>query len=128
MYNYFIPVKIKNGDKMINITNVIKGIAAAALVFSGIYLPLDYINTPLTYYYEPPTQSEIQSVKEFSGYTVKEYNGKISVFENGSSEPLYSLDSPFVRDLPDYDRELLTKGIKAGSDEELLRILEDYDG
>lgn len=128
MNKYFIPVKIKNGDKMIDTKNIIKGIFAAVSVFSAIYLPLDYSNKPLAYYYEPPTQSEVQSVKEFSGYTVKEHNGRISVFESGSSEPIYSLDSPFVRDLPPKDREILNKGINAESEEELLKILEDYDG
>lgn len=128
MNKYFIPVKIKTGDKMINIKNTVKGVFATTLVFSAIYLPLDYSEKSVTGNFEHPTQSDVQSVKEFAGYTVKEHNGKISVFENGSAEPLYSLDSPFVRDLPIKDREILTKGINARNEEELLKILEDYDG
>ena len=105
-----------------------KGLFFSALVFSAVYLPLDVTNEPLTYYYEPPAQSNVQSAEEFKGYTVKEHNGKISVFENGSAEPIYTLDSPFVRDLPIKDREILTKGINARNEAELLKILEDYDG
>ena len=60
-------------------------------------------------------------------YIVKQHNDRIAVFVNGNNEPLQILDSPFVRDLPEYDRQMLSKGIIVETNEELLKILEDYD-
>ncbi len=60
-------------------------------------------------------------------YTVKEYNGKIAVFENGNTEPIKVMESPFIRDLPAKDQELLSQGIVANDKAELNKILEDYD-
>lgn len=60
-------------------------------------------------------------------YRVAEFNGKIAVFTGQNSEPVYVFGSPYVRDLPEYDRLLLKDGITASSNRELLKILEDYD-
>lgn len=64
---------------------------------------------------------------QISGYTVKELDGKIAIFENGNNEPLRVLESPFVHDLPSFDRQLLKEGIIAHNESELIEILEDYD-
>lgn len=56
-------------------------------------------------------------------YEVKEYNGKIGVFENEAL--IYTLDV-YVFTLPKNDRQLLSNGIKAENKEELYRILEEY--
>ena len=126
MNNCFIPVKIKNGDKMVNLKNKLKGILAAISIFSLIYIPLDHNAEPISYYYEPEIKTNNTSTTNRE-YTVKEFNGKIAVFENSNTTPLYILDSPFTRDLPKADRELLQNGIKATTEEELNKILEDYD-
>lgn len=60
-------------------------------------------------------------------YTVKEYNGKIAVFENGNTEPLKVMESPYIRDLPKTDQEILSQGIIVYDKTELNKILEDYD-
>ncbi len=60
-------------------------------------------------------------------YIVKQHNDRIAVFISGNDEPLQILDSPFVRDLPEYDQQILSKGIIVNNNEELLRVLEDYD-
>ena len=49
------------------------------------------------------------------------------MFVDLNAEPIHTLDSPYVRDLPEYDRKLLETGIIAHSNAELLKILEDYD-
>lgn len=115
---------------MIFYKNIITGVFAAVSVFSAVYLPIDCLTENETPYFEPESQSKIEAeaLTETKGYTVKEYNGKISVYHDGSNQPLYSLESPYVRDLPKHDRELLAKGIKAETHEEVLIILEDYDG
>ena len=56
-------------------------------------------------------------------YEVKEYNGRIGIFEDESL--IYTLDV-YVFTLPENDRQLLSDGIKAESQEELYRILEEY--
>ncbi len=69
--------------------------------------------------------NQINSQNEY--YIVKESDGKIGVFYSDSTAPLYLLDGPYVRDLPEYDRKLLQQGIIAQNNAELLKILEDYD-
>ncbi len=60
-------------------------------------------------------------------YVVKGINGKIGVFFENDTTPLYVLDGPYIRDLPEYDQKLLEQGIVADDNTELLKILEDYD-
>ncbi len=69
-----------------------------------------------------------ENTKDADTYTVKEYGGKIAVFLNNDNIPVYILGSPFIRDLPQYDRELLESGITVKSKQELVKLLEDYDG
>ncbi len=96
---------------------------SAVLLFSAVYLSLDTRYEPT----EEPTPSEQDAAVTPEKYTVKQVDGKISVFKGDDKEPLYTLDSPYVRDLPEYDRMVLEQGITADSKEELLKILEDYD-
>ncbi len=64
--------------------------------------------------------------KTVKNYTVRIQNGKISVFEDDSPSPLYTIDTPPER-LPDADRLLLNRGIRAASFEEACRLIEDYE-
>ena len=61
--------------------------------------------------------------EESTEYTIKEYNGKIGVFENGSL--IYTLDT-YVFTLPQNDKKLLTDGITVSTEKELLELLEYY--
>lgn len=58
-------------------------------------------------------------------FVVSEYQGNIAVFEKDNPSPVKITDVQIV-DLPREDRELLKKGIKANTKEELSNILEDY--
>ncbi len=58
-------------------------------------------------------------------YTVKEYEGKVAVFEANSNSPLTVYES-YVSLLPEYDRMLLKEGISVDNTEELQKIIEDY--
>ena len=60
-------------------------------------------------------------------YIVKNCGGKITVYEENSSTALFMLDSPLVKDLPQYDRDLLASGITVDSSDKLIQLLEDYD-
>ncbi len=98
-----------------------------AFVFSAIYLAVD-ITALKSKKADVITQPEVQSSSKAETFIVKEYNGKIAVFEDAKAQPLYVLDTPYIYDLPTYDRELLKVGITALSQQELQQILEDYDG
>lgn len=58
-------------------------------------------------------------------YTLREYDGRLAVFEAGEEEPVRVLDLE-VRLLPPYDQGLLRTGIEAADEQELRRLLEDY--
>ncbi len=60
-----------------------------------------------------------------SFYTLKEYNKRLAVYEDGKSEPIY-ISGVFVSELPKADRDLIKNGIPAHSEKELRRLLEDY--
>lgn len=73
------------------------------------------------------TENNARTMSADSAYTVREYRGKIAVFEGKSETPDYVLESPLVRDLPMKDREKLSSGIAAANENELDGILQDYD-
>ena len=56
-------------------------------------------------------------------YILKDYNGKIGVFENDSL--IYTLDT-YIFTLPEKDKKLLSEGICVSSKEELYQMLEEY--
>lgn len=59
-------------------------------------------------------------------YCMKEQGGEIVVFQKGNDQPIKVLETdPSV--LPDQDRQMLKQGIYLNSDQELRRLLEDYD-
>ena len=71
--------------------------------------------------YENADDNEIQ--EETTNYMLKEYNGKIGVYENESL--IYTLDK-YVFTLPEIDKQLLKDGIKAASKTELYELIEEY--
>ena len=56
-------------------------------------------------------------------YLLKEYNGKIGVYENDAL--IYTIDT-YVFTLPELDKQLLRDGIIATSKEELYELIEEY--
>ena len=56
-------------------------------------------------------------------YMLKEYNGKIGVYENNAL--IYTLDT-YVFTLPEIDKKLLGEGIKTASKTELYELIEEY--
>ena len=56
-------------------------------------------------------------------YVLKEYNGKIGIFENEAL--IYTLDT-YVFTLPENDKKLLSEGIVVSTQEELYELLEQY--
>ena len=56
-------------------------------------------------------------------YILKEYNGKIGIFENEAL--IYTLDT-YIFTLPQNDKKLLDDGIEVSTKEELYDLLEEY--
>ncbi len=64
--------------------------------------------------------------KEPVGFMLKEYQGRVALFRENSQRP-YQVLAIEVYLLPDADRQALEEGIFAGSEEELKKILEDWE-
>lgn len=74
---------------------------------------------------DKPVHTESQSQK--TSYTVKDFNGKIAVFENDSQKPSTVYETPLTSELPISDRKKLQQGIKVSSKKELITLLQDFD-
>ena len=58
-------------------------------------------------------------------YSMKMYDGKVGIFENGSSTPSQLLDIDIAA-LPAEEQRRLEAGITVTSHDELLSLIEDY--
>lgn len=102
---------------------IIISLFIASVIYSIFVLTIITVNNKKQQNPEP--KFEISA--ETESYRVKTHNNRIAVFIDGEQAPLYTLDTPLITDLPEYDRSLLKKGITAKTQAELLEILEDYD-
>lgn len=71
------------------------------------------------------SNSEIINPPQPVTYIVKDYNGKIAVFENGSDTPFRITDT-YTKNLPQEDKMLLSEGIYIDNDKDLALLLADY--
>ena len=99
--------------------------AITLILFLSIYLMLDakiekiqVIEKTVTVFKE-----EQEAAKNETEYLVKDFNGKVSVFKDGDFQ--YSLDI-YTFTLPKEDKNLLSQGIKASSQQEINDILSCY--
>lgn len=76
---------------------------------------------------KPKNTQKTVSEPDKTVYTVKDYNGRIAVFENDSETPSTVYDTPLTKELPISDRKKLQHGIKVSSKKELITLLQDYD-
>ena len=90
-------------------------------------------NENISIYYSPNKTASQENETEDPGnsrniknYTIRLHNGAIAIFEDGSSRPLYTADTPASR-LPAADRLLLENGIRAETLTEAYRMIEDYE-
>lgn len=76
---------------------------------------------------ESPVKKEckLETKETKQNYKLKEYEGNIAVFKEGSNFPIKTT-SISVKELPQADRDMLKEGINASSEEELSALLEDY--
>ena len=59
-------------------------------------------------------------------FTIKEYEGKIAVFDYGSAYPIEILDCP-LSSLPEDEAAKLRSGISVANKSELQKIIEAFD-
>lgn len=59
-------------------------------------------------------------------YLIKGDNDKIEIFKKGTKEPLYTIRKEMAN-FPEYDQKMLQDGIYADTDEQLYKIIEDYE-
>ena len=102
---------------------IIISLFIASVIYSVFVLTVDTVYNKKS----QNSESKYEISAESKSYRVKAHQNRIAVFIDGESSPLYTLDTPLLSDLPEYDRELLQNGITAKSETELLKILEDYD-
>ena len=100
-------------------------LTAVAIIISIVAVTVAYSTSHKTKSSNP--KQKPKATITTNTFTVKEYNGKIAVFENGSSEPIKTIESPYIRDLPENDQILLAQGITVNGEAELNKLLEDYD-
>lgn len=74
---------------------------------------------------ESVVQTDENTDGEKTAFIIKEYDGKIAVFEGQAEEPLFVSDVS-VNNLPETDKQLLNDGIYVSSKKELNRLIEDY--
>ena len=59
-------------------------------------------------------------------YTVKEYEGKVAVFDYGAASPAEILDCP-LSSVPEEEAEKLKAGIDVATETELQQLIEAFD-
>ncbi len=75
---------------------------------------------------KPHTNQEQIPESSVYQYLLKEYMGKLAVYEYGKdAQPQRVLDV-YTRTLPIYDRDMLAQGLPVKDDAELQGLLEDY--
>lgn len=58
------------------------------------------------------------------GFVLKDYDGELALFRENSDTPYKTLRVP-VNFLTEYDRELVKDGIRADTEQELRKVIED---
>ncbi|MGN1341235.1 MAG: hypothetical protein ACI4WS_13160 [Oscillospiraceae bacterium] len=67
-----------------------------------------------------------QTAAELSCYVIKEQDGRIALFRDGSEEPLAVYSTP-ISEINPLDAELLKEGIRLRGLSEVSRLLEDLE-
>ncbi|BCI59847.1 BofC C-terminal domain-containing protein [Solibaculum mannosilyticum] len=73
------------------------------------------------------TQASPSSSAVTGGWVMRDYQGKIAVFQDGNDDPTQVLDI-YVNSLPEHDQDLLESGIRIDDQKELQQLIEDYTG
>lgn len=76
--------------------------------------------------YVASAAGNVLTAAELSCYVIKEYNGAVALFRDGSEEPLAVYSTP-LSEINPVDADLLKEGIRLRGLSEVSRLLEDLD-
>lgn len=99
----------------------IKGIVAASVLLLTVFAVAAF---SLGAKYEkatPPPETTSPSPL----YTLSQYDGKLALFKRGYSMPI-EIYEVYLSSLPQDEQSKIKSGISAQTDEEILKIIEDY--
>ena len=102
-----------------------KNVFIAVLCIAFSLLGGFYLARAASLYERGGTKGISYMPKKEEGYLLKDYEGRVSVFEKGKSKPSIVFDV-FLDNLPDIDKLKLKEGIYAENYDELLTLIEDY--
>lgn len=99
------------------------GVATVLAVIS-IIIPM-FIKNQIINAQNTHSQTSFTTSSSYTLYVIKEYEGKVAVYEAQSPTPIKVYDT-YISSLPEYDRLLLRTGILVNSKEELSQRIEDF--
>jgi len=77
------------------------------------------VSTPQKVFSAPSSNNE-------KVYTLKEFNGKLAIYESTQNSPIEILDV-YISSLPERDAQKIKNGISADSLNKIYEIAEDYE-
>ena len=99
---------------------LLKGIATASVLLLAVFVATAF---SLGAKYEKVTPPETTSTSPL--YTLSQYDGKLALFKRGYSMPV-EIYEVYLSSLPQSEQSKIKSGISAQTDEEILKIIEDY--
>lgn len=99
---------------------LLKGIATASVLLLAVFVATAF---SLGAKYEKVTPPETTSPSPL--YTLSQYDGKLALFKRGYSMPV-EIYEVYLSSLPQAEQSKIKSGISAQTDEEILKIIEDY--
>ncbi len=120
------PTQTTNNKNML-IATLLIGLAMIAFLYFALSSLLDKrvtelenkINQSVLPVFLESSQIDVEN----HTYTIKEFNGKIGIYEDGDFQ--YQIDI-YVFTLPEEDKKLLLQGIEVSSEQELNDIISCY--
>lgn len=95
------------------------------LLFSLVFVILTTVHIRNTRQENKNEFESLSSQNESDYYIIKEYQGKIAIFEDDITTP-YAIYDTYTSVLPETDRQKLKEGILVKDKDELQKVIEDY--
>lgn len=100
---------------------LLKGIATASVLLLAVFVATAF---SLGAKYEKVTPPP-ETTSHLPLYTLSQYDGKLALFKRGYSMPV-EIYEVYLSSLPQDEQSKIKSGISAQTDEEILKIIEDY--
>lgn len=100
---------------------LLKGIATASVLLLAVFVATAFSLGAKYEKVTPPPETTSPSPL----YTLSQYDGKLALFKRGYSMPV-EIYEVYLSSLPQSEQSKIKSGISAQTDEEILKIIEDY--